>query len=146
MWLLKMLWASPNTALGLVGVLMALLTGGQARIVRGVVEAHGGWVTRALGWDNPWMQSSILAITFGHVVLGASAAALDFSREHERVHVRQYERWGPLFLPAYAACSLWCLLRGQHVYRQNWFEREAYDADRARMRRPPGSTDDQPRG
>ena len=31
------------------------------------------------------------AITFGHVILGTSEPALGLLREHERVHVRQYE-------------------------------------------------------
>jgi hypothetical protein len=44
-------------------------------------------------------------MTFGHVVVGASAKALDDTRTHERVHIRQYERWGPLFVPAYVAST-----------------------------------------
>jgi hypothetical protein len=47
-------------------------------------------------------------------------------RAHEQVHVRQYERWGPLFVPAYLLSSLVELLRGRRPYRDNWFEREAY--------------------
>ena len=62
----------------------------------------------------------------GHVVLGSTQAALDISREHERVHVRQYERWGPFFVPAYLLCSLRCYLAGKDYYRDNPFEREAY--------------------
>ena len=45
-------------------------------------------------------------MTLGHVVLGRSAAALAETRAHERVHVTQCERWGPFFVPAYAASSL----------------------------------------
>jgi hypothetical protein len=41
------------------------------------------------------------------------------------VHVRQYEHWGPLFVPAYLAASLWALLRGRDPYYHNWFEMEA---------------------
>ena len=33
-------------------------------------------------------------MTLGHTILGQTDAALDISREHELVHVRQYERWG----------------------------------------------------
>ena len=65
-------------------------------------------------------------MTLGHVVLGRSAAALDVCREHEMVHVRQYERWGPVFIPAYLLCSLVLLMRGRDAYRENPFEREAY--------------------
>ena len=55
-------------------------------------------------------------------------AALDRSRAHERVHVRQCERWGPLFIPAYllASAVLWC--QGRDFYEENPFEREAYAA------------------
>lgn len=66
------------------------------------------------------------AITFGHVVLARDAAALDSSRTHERVHVRQYERWGPLFIPAYLLISLFLLLSGRDSYRENFFEKEAF--------------------
>jgi len=40
--------------------------------------------------------------------------------------VQQYERWGPLFVPAYLGSSLLQWLRGQDPYRSNWFEREAF--------------------
>ena len=38
----------------------------------------------------------------------------------------QWERWGPLFLPAYFALGLWAWLRGRDAYRANRFEREAW--------------------
>ena len=65
------------------------------------------------------------AITLGHVVLGLDTACLDGARAHEQVHVRQYERWGPLFVPLYLASSGWQWLRGGCPYRDNHFEREA---------------------
>lgn len=70
-----------------------------------------------------------LAITFGHVVLGQTDAALDISHRHELVHVRQYERWGPLFGPAYLLCSLVLWIIGRRPYRDNPFEVEAFAAD-----------------
>ncbi len=39
--------------------------------------------------------------------------------------MRQYQRWGPLFLPAYLFASAWQLVRGRHAYRDNPFERDA---------------------
>jgi hypothetical protein len=51
---------------------------------------------------------------------------MDACREHELVHVRQYERWGPLFVPAYLLCWLVQMLRGKSGYWDNPFEREAY--------------------
>jgi hypothetical protein len=40
--------------------------------------------------------------------------------------VRQYEIWGPAFLPAYLASSLWQWVKGAHPYWDNRFEREAF--------------------
>ena len=70
-----------------------------------------------------------LAITFGQVILGQSDAALDIAHAHERIHIRQYERWGPLMGPAYLACSAVLWLRGRRPYRDNPFEREAYSKE-----------------
>lgn len=123
----KYLWASPNTLLGLVFWPTARLTGGSAALVTGVIEIHGGLVSWLLEHVPP-IDGGAMALTLGHVVLGRSAAALDVSRSHERVHVRQYERWGPFFLPAYFAASIWAAMRGRHFYRDNAFEVEAYDS------------------
>ncbi|MEM9882938.1 MAG: hypothetical protein AAF800_08480 [Planctomycetota bacterium] len=123
-------WTSPNTAIGLLLALLAKLTGGDARVVTGVFETHGGLVTallRRMPTTGTFRRpAGASALTLGHVVLGVDAAALDRTRTHERVHVRQYERWGPLFLPAYAIASLIAWRRGRHAYLDNRFEREAY--------------------
>ena len=55
-------------------------------------------------------------------------------RRHEHVHVRQYERWGPLFIPAYLLSSLVQLLRGRNPYRENHFERQAFALAPSRSR------------
>ena len=125
--LLAILWTSPNTLLG--GLLVALnaLARGRTRVVDGVIEAHGPALEAALGR----LAQGPRALTLGHVVLGVSQAALDDTRAHERVHVAQYERWGPLFLPAYLAASGWCRLRARHPYADNPFEREAFAKGRA---------------
>jgi hypothetical protein len=47
-----------------------------------------------------------MAFTLGHTVFGQTDAALDICRDHELVHVRQFERWGPCMGPAYLGCSL----------------------------------------
>ncbi len=93
-------------------------------MVDGVVEIDGGIVRWLLRHATP--IGGAMALTLGHVVLGQSRAALDVSRAHERVHVRQYERWGPFFIPAYLAGSAIAALRGRHFYRDNPFESEAY--------------------
>ncbi len=120
-------WASPTTALGLVLVGVAVLTGARATVVDGIVEAHGGILDRMLRHAVP-LRGGASAMTLGHVVVGRNATALDRTRAHERAHVRQVERWGPLFLPAYAVASLAIALRGGHYYRDNRFERDAVAA------------------
>ena len=125
--LLRYAWASPNSLLGLAFALLAVCSGGTMRAHRGVLEAHGGFVAWWLLHAIP-LHGGALALTLGHVVLGVDTHALHMTREHERVHVRQYERWGPAFLPAYALASLLAYLRGQPPYRGNRFEREAYAA------------------
>ena len=67
------------------------------------------------------------AVTIGHVVFGSSRDALEYTRSHERVHVAQYELWGPFFLPAYLLSSMWVRLRGGAAYLDNRFERQARD-------------------
>jgi hypothetical protein len=119
-----LVWALPTTCVGLLLMGVALATRGRVRRVAGVLEVHGGLIGRALARIP--LESGVAAITLGHVVLGTDAAALAATREHERVHVSQCERWGPFFLPAYLGSSLWALVRGAHPYRDNWFERRAY--------------------
>lgn len=75
---------------------------------------------RRLGWRYR-------AITFGHVVLAVDEVDPDTLR-HELVHVTQYERWGPLFVPVYLAASVVAWIRGRHPYRDNPFEVAARDA------------------
>ncbi|MAT71102.1 MAG: hypothetical protein CMJ58_16430 [Planctomycetaceae bacterium] len=122
--LLQMLWAGPWSLFGGVLGLLGLATGGGVQARCGVIEFYGGAVTWLLR-KTP-LATGVAAMTLGHVVLGQTAAALDVCREHELVHVRQYERWGPLFVPVYFLCSGWVWLRGGDPYRDNPFEREAY--------------------
>jgi hypothetical protein len=121
------LWAFPTTLVGLPFAALAVATGGHIARVDGVLEARGGWVSRLLRRLPIGRQGC--AVTLGHVVLGTSRSTLAATRAHERVHVAQCERWGPLFLPAYAAASLWAWLRGRDPYRDNRFEREAFAID-----------------
>lgn len=122
-------WASPNT---LLGILLALIVGrstNQWVWVDGVLEISG---PKLASWLNrPWgALSSITAITFGHAVLAQSREAHDFTRTHERIHVHQYERWGPAFIPAYLGASGYLWLRGRDCYRENPFEKEAYENEK----------------
>jgi hypothetical protein len=115
------LWAAPTTAVGLVAGALTLATRGRAQVRRGAIEFHGGFA-RWLLTRTPVRAS---AMTLGHVIIGRDEDCLDFCRDHEQVHVRQVEAWGPFFLPAYVAASAWVKLRGGHYYFDNPFERHA---------------------
>ena len=117
---LAILWAGPNSLLGLVAGLLTLASGGSVQLRRGVLEFHGGFSTWLLN------RLDVVGLTLGHTILGTTTAALDFVRDHEHVHVRQYQLWGPLFLPAYGWCSLVAWWTGHRAYRDNYFERQAY--------------------
>jgi hypothetical protein len=122
--LLRYLWAAPTTAVGLLSLVAGLCTGGRVQLVDGVLETHGGLV----GWllrHATMLEGGAAALTLGHVVLGLDRARLQTTRSHERVHVRQCERWGPLFIPTYLLASLWVRLRGGQPYLDNPFEVEA---------------------
>lgn len=120
------LWALPTTAVGLLFLPLALLSGGRAAWVQGAIEIHGGLVAWLLR-HGTLLPGGAAALTLGHVVLGLNSATLQRTRAHERVHVRQAERWGPLFIPAYLLASAWMWLRQRDAYFDNPFEREAYD-------------------
>ncbi|QDU08733.1 hypothetical protein [Gimesia aquarii] len=123
----RVFWASPNTILGLIIGGVGMCFGGRARICGRAIEFYDGgtkWFVQRL----PHGQFT-LALTLGHTILGQTDASLDISRKHETVHILQYERWGPFLLPAYFLSSLYMWLIGRRFYRDNPFEREAYDAD-----------------
>ena len=120
------LWALPTTSVGLLFVPFALVSRrGGARVVDGVLEVHGGGVAFFLRRCT-LLRGGASAMTLGHVVLGRDERLLQLTRDHERVHVRQCERWGPLFIPAYLLASVLVKLRGGRPYEDNPFEREAY--------------------
>ena len=130
------LWASPASVIGLIVGAVGLCTGGKAKRIGPTLEFWGGAVSGLL-------QSRLIharGMTLGHVILGVSDTTLESIRPHEWVHVRQYERWGPLFLPAYLLSSAVLWLAGRDPYWENPFEVEAYEADRQRAN---GSSEDE---
>ena len=123
--LLGIIWASPYTLIGLSLGIIGLCTGGRARVRGRAIEFYGGavkWLVTRL----PHGQFTF-AFTLGHTILGQSDASLDISRDHEMVHVRQFECWGPFMGPAYLLSSLVLWIAGRRPYRDNPFERQAYD-------------------
>jgi hypothetical protein len=117
----RYLWASPATLLGLLTALVLLPFGAGVALRSGVVEV-------SLDRPGNWSRGRLLpftAITLGHVVVATSALEQDRLRAHERVHVAQFERWGPILLLAYPAESVFQLLRGHRPYWDNRFEVQA---------------------
>ncbi len=128
--LLLCAWASPTSIIALVIGMAGLPFGTRLQRRGSTLEFHGGLVE----WILERTPIDAVAMTLGHVIWGRSVASLDFSREHELVHVRQYERWGPFFLPMYFLFSLTMWLRGKNPYYDNPFEREAYGDDHPHYR------------
>jgi hypothetical protein len=116
------LWPLPYT---IFGIAVGLLLGARFRRVEGVIEIHGPLLATVLSH----LPIPALAMTMGHVVFGQTEVALDITRRHERVHTRQYERWGPMFVPAYLGIAMLLYIRGRDGYRENPFEIEAYAVD-----------------
>jgi hypothetical protein len=120
----RVLWAFPNTAWGVLFLLLALLAGQQPTLIDGVIEISGGPIGFFLKHCVP-LRGGASAMTLGHVVLGRDHDGLERTRRHERVHVRQAEIWGPFFLPAYAAAGVLAVAQGRNFYWDNVFEKSA---------------------
>ena len=116
------LWALPNTLLGACFVPFALLSGGRLRMKRGVLELYGGFVA----WYLRKACGGAGSMTLGHVILSRDRAMLDYTRDHEHVHVGQFMRWGPLFIPVYMLSCYLCWRKGLNPYLDNRFEKVAY--------------------
>jgi hypothetical protein len=120
------LWALPTTTVGLICLALGAAFGRiGTQVVDGVLELHGGPIEKFL-IHGTLLPGGASAMTLGHIVLGRDRAALQRTRIHERIHVRQCERWGPLFIPAYLLASAALHFLGRDAYRDNPFEREAF--------------------
>jgi hypothetical protein len=123
--LLTLIWALPWTSFGVLIGITGLATGGGVQRSGKTVEFWGGavsWFLRTFP-----LVSGASAVTFGHCILGRSQSALSRCRDHERVHVRQYERWGPAFVPAYLFHWVRLRIAGHDPYWDNPFEKQAFD-------------------
>jgi len=106
---LAYVWALPGSVLGL---LLGATTFTKPSRRDGVLVFRG---TR--GFAGLHMKLGFAAITLGHVMI-VNAPPSDALWAHERVHVRQWERLGPLMLVAYPLASV-------AGYRRNPFEAAA---------------------
>lgn len=122
---LGILWASPNSLIGLALAVCSLARQGTITRRGATIEASGpliAWVLAHL----PFLRYAPSAMTLGHVILARTDCDLERCRAHELVHVEQFARWGPFFLPAYGLATFLAWRRGQDPYFDNRFEREAY--------------------
>jgi len=125
---LKILWASPVTIMAFIIGVIGMPFGTRMQRVRYTIEFHGGLVE----WLLKKTPVKAAAMTLGHVIYGRTPFDLDRTRDHEWVHVHQYERWGPFFIPAYVICSAWLTIKKRNAYFENPFELEAFASDRRR--------------
>jgi len=121
--LLKFLWALPCSAVGLLLAVVPLTLGGHAKWSVGALEVT--YRQRRTNCGKFANTLRIRGIVFGHVILAITAEELQRIGPHERVHVEQYEHWGPLFFVAYGASSLLQLFKGRSPYWYNHFEIQA---------------------
>lgn len=120
---LTRLWALPCSLVGSLLALAVVALGGRARWRHGALEVT--YRERLADCGARASKLPFRGIVFGHVILAVTAEELRHIGAHERVHVRQYERWGLLFFAAYPLCSLWLWVQGRRPYLDNPFEVEA---------------------
>jgi hypothetical protein len=90
---LGFIWTSPNTVIGLV---LGFLTFQRPRVAHGALLFDR--TPRGLTALMPRLNRS--AMTVGFVILSARPLTGTLLA-HELHHIRQYEAWGPLFIPVY---------------------------------------------
>ncbi|MFT5302541.1 MAG: hypothetical protein ACI87E_003820 [Mariniblastus sp.] len=123
MQILFYIWTFPNSLIGLSIGAIGLLSGGKIQRRRGCLEFYGGFVTWFLAKCS---SHGVSAMTLGHTIIGQTQRELHQARDHEQVHVSQYERWGPLFIPVYLSFSCYLWFAKRNCYLENPFEVEAY--------------------
>ncbi len=121
---LLVLWVSPYSLLGLGIGSLGMLLGGRGRFRDGAFEFYEGGTARFV--RRLPTGPTTAGFTLGHVILGQTGDGLELVGKHERIHMRQFERWGPLMGPAYLGASAWLWWQGRDPYRDNPFEVEAY--------------------
>jgi hypothetical protein len=92
---------------------------------------HEAGDVRAVLVEDPrvglWFRAHAIPVqaqTLGHYVFSRGPIP-DRTLAHEFEHIRQWERYGPLFLPLYFGSSAAALFRGRRPYWDNRFEAAA---------------------
>ena len=120
----QILWASPWTLFGLFMGVCCCPFCGNITFYHGTIGCYGKGVATLL--RRMPIAGGVRAMTLGHTILACDRLALVATHPHELVHVRQYERWGPFFVPAYLLCGMWLWWTNHDAYWDNPFEKEAY--------------------
>lgn len=116
-----MLWTLPNT---LIGLALGFLSLAWPRW-----DERGALVFESdRGFCKLHSKRGYAAITFGHVIITRPNPGERLMR-HEFAHVRQYEKWGALYMLGYGFYWLKLWLEGKDGYRDNPFERKARKAE-----------------
>jgi hypothetical protein len=115
---LRYAWAFPLTMFGVVPAILVWTFRGRAQVCDGALEVHGPLANAIL--RLPMFQFA--AVTIGHIIIARDARCCESTRAHEHTHVKQSERWGPLFPFAYCANGVWQMLNGRRFYWDNAFE------------------------
>jgi hypothetical protein len=94
----RFLWTLPNT---LLGVVAGAFTFQRPRVVEGALVFD----RRARGLTAVMREFDRTAMTVGYVIVSSEPVEGTLLR-HEQHHIRQYERWGPFFIPLYLVLSI----------------------------------------
>ncbi len=130
----KTFWCLPISIIALTLLPLAIWRA-HWRVRDGALEI----TSPALSWflRGPWFRAlsggdGFAAATIGQVIVARDARSMTGCRVHERVHVRQCERWGVFFPFAYIGAGLWVALKKRSFsayYWDNPFEIEARAAE-----------------
>jgi len=109
---LGVLWAAPNTLLGLLLGVVGIAFGARLRwqrcelalVVRRWPWGHGGALTLGNVIVHTGERLDVPCLTYAHRA-GRSIEPPVSLADHERAHVYQYMLLGPLFLPLYLLCG-----------------------------------------
>ena len=95
---LGFVWTSPNTLIGLV---LGLCTFQRPRVADGAIIFDRA----PRGLTAVMLRAHRVAMTVGFVILSARPVTGRLLA-HEQHHIRQYEAWGPLFIPVYLVLAI----------------------------------------
>jgi hypothetical protein len=121
---LGLVWAAPNSLLGLIAGTLAIPFGARpklrpgelALVFHGYPIGPGGALTLGNVMLTKYPDLDILCTTYAHRAKWCVHRKTRIG-DHERAHVLQYMAFGPLFLPLYLLCG--------GVSVRNRFERAA---------------------